>query len=52
MHWPLVGRCFALQITTELKQYHQVGTLEDVRVIRDRKTGQYIYLYVGVLGQS
>ncbi|KAI9662113.1 MAG: hypothetical protein M1831_002809 [Alyxoria varia] len=31
--------CYALQITAELKHYHKVGNLEDVRVIRDKKTG-------------
>ncbi|KAA6408327.1 MAG: rna-binding [Lasallia pustulata] len=36
--WPVFGRCVNLQISRELKQYHDVEALEDVRVIRDRQT--------------
>ena len=32
--------CNAEQISSELKQYYNVGGLEDVRVIRDRQTSK------------
>lgn len=38
--WPVFGRCVNLQISRELKQYHDVEALEDVRVIRDRQTSK------------
>lgn len=33
------GRCFAPQIKSELQKYYDVGILDDVRIIRDKKTG-------------
>ncbi|TKA82282.1 hypothetical protein B0A49_00435 [Cryomyces minteri] len=38
---PIIGGifCFGVQIKRELEDYHDVGTLEDVRVIRDKQTG-------------
>ncbi|KAI4125521.1 MAG: hypothetical protein LQ347_005355, partial [Umbilicaria vellea] len=36
--WPVFGRCTNSQISKELKQYHDVQALDDVRVIRDRQT--------------
>ena len=33
--------CFALQIIKELKEYHNVDMLDDVRVIKDRATSMF-----------
>lgn len=43
--WPVFGRCTNSQISKELKQYHDVQALDDVRVIRDRQTSKSILSY-------
>lgn len=47
--WPVFGRCANPQISKELKQYHDVEALDDVRVIRDRQTSKSILNYAAIL---
>ena len=47
--WPVFGRCLNLQISRELKQYHDVEALDDVRVIRDRQTSESTFRYYAVM---
>ncbi|KAI9833288.1 MAG: hypothetical protein M1819_003682 [Sarea resinae] len=52
--WPL-GHLGGKQILNELRQYHDVEGLEDVRVIRDRSTGvsrQFGFLHFSSLSNS
>jgi len=38
-----------LQVIQELRQHCRVEALEEVRLIRDKKTGRYVYMHMMVI---